>query len=243
MIARLWRGEVATADADAYATYMHGTGVADYRATDGNLGVYMLRRLVEGSAAEFVMLTLWESLDAVKGFAGEDHERAIFYADDERYLLERDTRASHLDVVAATVPGDAIGASKTWELPGAILRYRAGWTRARDAEAYLEILGEDVLPGIAARIAGYNGAYVLRGDRGDEVQYVTLTLFDSTEAARELEGDDYETARVPAEERVLLTRPDERSVHYEVLAGGLGESVATIGETDVLAARARPTRR
>ena len=71
MIARTWRGAVRREDGDAYAEYMQETGVAGYKETAGNRGVWMLRRDV-GELTEFVMFTLWDSLDAVKGFAGED---------------------------------------------------------------------------------------------------------------------------------------------------------------------------
>ena len=58
----------------------------------------MLRR--DGDdRAEFVMFTLWESLDAVKAFAGEDYETAVYYPDDDRYLLEREDTAEHFDVI------------------------------------------------------------------------------------------------------------------------------------------------
>jgi heme-degrading monooxygenase HmoA len=97
MIARIWRGAVRRQDGDAYADYMRRTGVAAYAATLGNRGVWMLRRDVD-DRTEFVMFTLWESLDAVKDFAGEEYETAVFYPEDERFLLERDLRASHFDV-------------------------------------------------------------------------------------------------------------------------------------------------
>jgi len=84
-------------DADAYAEYMRGTGVAGYAATPGNRGVWMLRRDLEDKT-EFVMFTLWDSLDAVKAFAGEDYETAVFYPEDDRFLVERDLHADHFDV-------------------------------------------------------------------------------------------------------------------------------------------------
>jgi heme-degrading monooxygenase HmoA len=97
MIARTWRGTVRQSDGDAYARYMQDTGVAAYAATPGNRGVWMLRRNV-GDLAEFVMFTLWDSLDAVKAFAGDDHERAVFYPEDDRFLVDRDHTAKHYEV-------------------------------------------------------------------------------------------------------------------------------------------------
>jgi heme-degrading monooxygenase HmoA len=90
-----------------------------------------------------------------------------------------------------------------------------GWTRPEHADAYEGLLREHVLPGIH-RVAGYRGATVLRRDGGNEVEFVTLTLFESLEAVREFAGEDYEVAVVPPEARALLSRFDERSAHYEV---------------------------
>jgi heme-degrading monooxygenase HmoA len=98
MIARIWKGAVRREDGEAYAEYMLETGVAAYAATPGNRGVWMLRREVD-DRAEFVMFTLWESLEAVRAFAGEDHERAVFYPEDDRFLIERDLFSTHYDVV------------------------------------------------------------------------------------------------------------------------------------------------
>jgi heme-degrading monooxygenase HmoA len=96
MIARIWRG-VRTVDADTYGEYIRETGLSGYVATDGNHGAWLLRRAL-GGRTEFVTFTLWASLDAVKGFAGEDYERAAYYPEDERFLIERDESCAHYDV-------------------------------------------------------------------------------------------------------------------------------------------------
>ena len=97
MIARIWKGAVRRQDGDAYAEYMRRTGVAAYAETPGNRGVWMLRRDIDGRT-EFVMFTLWDSLAAVKAFAGQDHETAVFYPEDDRFLVERDPTATHYEV-------------------------------------------------------------------------------------------------------------------------------------------------
>ena len=71
MIARIWKGAVRQRDGDDYARYMRETGVAAYAATPGNRGVWMLRRDVD-DRTEFVMFTLWDSLEAVRAFAADD---------------------------------------------------------------------------------------------------------------------------------------------------------------------------
>src|SRR5688500_8309376 len=98
MIARTWRGAVDASDADDYAAYMEHTGVAGYTATPGNRGVWMLRRPIDGGRVEFLMFSLWDSIEAVRAFAGEDSERAVFYAEDDRYLVERDETVTHYEV-------------------------------------------------------------------------------------------------------------------------------------------------
>lgn len=89
MIARIWRGAVRREDGDAYADYMQATGIAGYVRTPGNRAALMLRRDV-GDRCEFVMFTLWDSMDEVTAFAGPEPERAVFYPEDDRYLIERD---------------------------------------------------------------------------------------------------------------------------------------------------------
>ena len=97
MIARIWRGAVAAADRDRYAEYMDRTGVPGYAGTPGNRGVWMLRRDVDGKS-EFLMFTLWDSMAAVQAFAGEEPEVAVFYPEDDRYLVERDETVTHYEV-------------------------------------------------------------------------------------------------------------------------------------------------
>ncbi len=101
MIARIWRGATRAEDAETYVDYLHETGLAEYRATPGNQGVLALRRVVEGRA-EFLLLTLWESEEAIRRFAGDDMEKAVFYPEDERFLIDREDRVSHFDVVFDT---------------------------------------------------------------------------------------------------------------------------------------------
>ncbi len=98
MIARMWRGWTRSQDADAYVEYLLQTGITEYRATEGNQAAYILRREV-GDRTEFVTFTLWDSLDAVEAFAGEDIERAVFYPEDDRFLVERETTATHYETI------------------------------------------------------------------------------------------------------------------------------------------------
>jgi heme-degrading monooxygenase HmoA len=101
MIARLWRGATRAADADRYVEYLRATGFPEYRETEGNRGVLALRR-VEGDRAEFLLITLWDSEEAIRRFAGDDPGRAVFYPEDERFLVERGEQVSHYQVVYQT---------------------------------------------------------------------------------------------------------------------------------------------
>ena len=97
VIARTWRGWTRREDAEAYAAYIEETGIREYRATPGNRGAWILRRN-DGERTEFVTLSFWDSLDAVKGFAGDDVERAVFYPEDDRFLVDREVTVRHWDV-------------------------------------------------------------------------------------------------------------------------------------------------
>lgn len=98
MIARTWKGSTRVEDADAYLDVLRRTGLAAYDGTPGNLGVLALRRVRDGRA-ELLLVSLWEDEAAVRAFAGEDPERAVFYPEDERYLVARDEHVDHFEVV------------------------------------------------------------------------------------------------------------------------------------------------
>jgi heme-degrading monooxygenase HmoA len=98
MIARMWRGMVRREDADAYADYIASTGMAEYRSTPGNQGAWMLRR-DNGDRSEIITFSLWDSRDSIREFAGDDIEKAVFYPEDDRFLIERDLTVSHYEVV------------------------------------------------------------------------------------------------------------------------------------------------
>jgi heme-degrading monooxygenase HmoA len=91
MIARTWKGAVRREDGDDYAEYMRKTGMPGYTQTPGNLATLMLRRDV-GDRCEFLMFTLWDSIEAVK---------AIFYPGDDAFLIGRDLTSSHWTVEEA----------------------------------------------------------------------------------------------------------------------------------------------
>lgn len=97
MIARIWRGAVRAGDDAAYASYIQRTGINAYQETPGNRGAWLLWRIA-GERAESVTVSFWESRQAIQGFAGQDIEKAVFYPEDDRFLVERDLTASHCEV-------------------------------------------------------------------------------------------------------------------------------------------------
>ena len=97
MIARVWRGWTRPQDADAYVTYLERTGMPGYRGTPGNRGAWILRR-EDGDRTEFVTLSFWDSMDAVRAFAGDEPRAAVFYPEDDRFLVDRETVVTHHDL-------------------------------------------------------------------------------------------------------------------------------------------------
>lgn len=104
MIARFWHGMTTKEDGEAYLSYLNATGIPDYQNTPGNQGVYLMRR-VEADRAHFLIMTLWDSVEAIQAFAGRDYEKARYYPKDEQFLLELEPDVQHYQVEAA-LPGN-----------------------------------------------------------------------------------------------------------------------------------------
>ncbi len=97
MIARTWRGVTLAEKAEQYMQYLMETGLKDYRAIPGNRGVQVLRRTYEGKT-EFLLISFWESYDAIRAFAGDDMERAVYYPKDKEFLLELEPKVIHYEL-------------------------------------------------------------------------------------------------------------------------------------------------
>lgn len=97
MIARVWRGATPESKAEQYLDYIKETGVKGCQATEGNRGVIVLRRTALGQA-EFVFISLWESPEAIRRFAGDDVERAVYYPRDKEFLLALAPNVEHYQV-------------------------------------------------------------------------------------------------------------------------------------------------
>lgn len=97
MIMRTWRGWTRVEDRDAYAEYILETGIASYKSTSGNRGAYVVSRL-DGDLIEFLVVSLWEDELSIAGFAGDDIGVAVFYPEDDRFLVKRETTVRHYNV-------------------------------------------------------------------------------------------------------------------------------------------------
>jgi heme-degrading monooxygenase HmoA len=100
VIARLWHGITWSAAADDYLTFLRERAASDYRAIPGNLAVHLLHRK-EGRLAHFIVLTHWESRQAIEQFAGADIEKAKYYPEDAGFLLEYEPMVRHYEISIA----------------------------------------------------------------------------------------------------------------------------------------------
>jgi heme-degrading monooxygenase HmoA len=78
---------------------LHETGIPGYRATEGNRGVQILRR-IEGEIAHFLVISYWESFEAIRRFAGEEMEKAVYYPRDREFLLGLEPNVTHYELAA-----------------------------------------------------------------------------------------------------------------------------------------------
>lgn len=98
MIARIWRGKTEESKAEEFFNFMLKTGVKDLSSTEGNQGVLVFRRVNKGYV-EFLMISLWESYEAIRRFAGEDISKAVYYPEDKDYLVKLEPNVEHYEVL------------------------------------------------------------------------------------------------------------------------------------------------
>jgi len=100
MIGRIWKGVTKKENTKRYLAYLRATGLKDYATTKGNLGTYVLTRQV-GINTEFLLLSLWRSMDDIKVFAGEEVEKAVYYPEDKEFLLDMVPTVDHYEIAVA----------------------------------------------------------------------------------------------------------------------------------------------
>jgi heme-degrading monooxygenase HmoA len=93
-----------------------------------------------------------------------------------------------------------------------------GWTSRANADSYDSYLKSELFPHVKAELGarGYRGFQLLRHDRGDEVEFVTMLWFDSLDAVRGFAGANYEIPVISEKAHRLLSHYAECSEHYEV---------------------------
>jgi len=94
-VVRSWTGWIRTEDREAYRAYLEETGLREYRATEGNLGAYALYAEEPDGRTRVTTVSFWTDIAVIVGFAGDDITRAVFYPEDDRYLVARETTVSH----------------------------------------------------------------------------------------------------------------------------------------------------
>ncbi len=97
MIARLWHGRTRLSDADTYAEFMRERAAPDYGSVEGLERLYFLRR-DDGDVAHFLLVTLWDSMESVRQFAGDEPEKAKYYPEDDDFLLEKEETSALYEV-------------------------------------------------------------------------------------------------------------------------------------------------
>lgn len=98
-----------------------------------------------------------------------------------------------------------------------ITRIWHGYTTPQNADAYESILRDEGFPAIAAKnIPGFRGIQLLRKDGPEETEFITLMWFDTLEQVKGYAGADYEKAAVLDKAKLVLSRYDSHSRHYEV---------------------------
>lgn len=96
-IARVWFGQLRASQIEEYREYVKKTGAQALRGTPGNQGVWLLTR-TDGDLAEIGVISFWDSKTSIQQFAGNDIDRAVYYPEDEKYLLKLEPKLLHYEV-------------------------------------------------------------------------------------------------------------------------------------------------
>ena len=99
MIARIWHGTTRLEDYEEYTGFMKSKAIPDYEKTEGFVKLIFLRN-TNDNIGHFTLITFWKNIEVVKNFAGEDFEKAKYYREDEKFLLEFEEKVTHFEVFA-----------------------------------------------------------------------------------------------------------------------------------------------
>ena len=215
MICRIWRGQVPMEKAEEYRRYQSEVGPPGYRKIPGNKVAHMLGRDL-GERYEIAMLTLWESWEAVRAFAGEPVDAAYYYERDFDFLIDPTEKVEHFEVRETAHMGH--------ETEGSIVRL---WRSRVHPERRAEARRFEVELGVPfyRRVAGNQGVYVLERTPAAHEETGMLTFWESLEAVREFAGDPPERASYDyyrARGFDYLIDPPDEAEHYVLLAAEHG---------------------
>jgi len=104
VIARIWHGYTKPEDAGAYEAMLKPELLPGIGKVKGYKGSYLLRR-DEGNEVGFITIMLWDSIDAIRAFAGPDYETSVVPQERRKYLSRHDPKSAHYEVVATHKPG------------------------------------------------------------------------------------------------------------------------------------------
>jgi len=96
MITRVWHGRTSVENADKYLDFLLNDGTKEYRETPGNISIKVWKQMA-ADCCHFHTVTEWEDIAAIKAFAGEDCERAVYYPEDDGILLEFEEKVQHYE--------------------------------------------------------------------------------------------------------------------------------------------------
>jgi heme-degrading monooxygenase HmoA len=100
-VARIWHGVTPKMKRAEFVHYVGITGMKDLRESEGNRGAYLFTRDV-GDNTEFLLISLWDSEESIRKFAGDDIKKPRYYKKDSEYLAELEPSVTHFEV-AGTV--------------------------------------------------------------------------------------------------------------------------------------------
>ena len=99
MIARIWKGKTKIEHLNEYTDFMRERAIPDYSQVNGFVKLTFLKR-TDKNYAYFKLITFWENLEVIKGFAGNDYDKAKYYPEDKKYLIEFSEDVTHYEVFA-----------------------------------------------------------------------------------------------------------------------------------------------
>ena len=105
MIARVWRGITHRESAAAYLAYLNTSVLPAVAGQPGQRGGWALQRM-QGEHAEFVVVTLWDSMDAITAWTGGDAGKSVYTAEEGQYLLDQEGLVRHYEVVGTVARRD-----------------------------------------------------------------------------------------------------------------------------------------